>query len=105
MQLCNALANDSGRSIAGPNLRAEVAPIMMVCLFICLGAREPKALLKWLAANRLTPYSMPGYKSTHVADLKKMLGKRDLMDLSAQQQAMLRLLIDKLETKLGKDAF
>uniref|UniRef100_A0A7S2Z0R7 Uncharacterized protein n=2 Tax=Eukaryota TaxID=2759 RepID=A0A7S2Z0R7_9CHLO len=100
MQQVNALSNDSGRSIGGSNLRTEVAPIMMICLFVCLGSRDTKGMLKWLRGNRLAPYSIPQYKSHHVQDLKKMVREKFLIDLSTEKEKQIRLMIERLESAL-----
>jgi len=73
-----------------------------LAVFLAIGDSDPMVTYKWITNNRLSLFSIPGFKCHIFEKLEKMVEKGETFGFTREQIEMLRLLRDKLTPLKGK---
>ena len=84
------------------HLADQVAPLKTLACFIAILDEDPMTAYKWLSGNRLSFFSIPGFKGKVYETIVTMVEKQDALQLSKGEVEMLSLLVEKLKPLEGK---
>ena len=80
----------------------QVAPLKTLACFIAILDEDPITAYKWLSGNRLSFFSIPGFKGHVYETIVTMVEKQETLQLSENEVKMLSLLVEKLKPLEGK---
>ena len=81
---------------------AHIQPLMALAVFICLFETDPTAGYQWMRKNRLSFFSIPGFKGEVYENVCKILENKKMLSLQEHDVAILRGLAYKLKPLEGK---
>jgi hypothetical protein len=90
-----------GYSLSGDSSR-QLDPIKLLAVFLVLLDKDPMVGYKWLAQNRLSFFSVPGFKCGIYEDLLEIAAKKKTFGISDSEAKLLLLMSAKLEPLKGK---
>lgn len=86
----------------GADTRAQIEPLKLLGLFFALLDKDPMVGLQWMQQNRLSFFSIPGFKGASYENLLKIVEKKSVLGLSDDEVSMLITLSNKLKALEGK---
>ena len=73
-----------------------------LAIFLAIVDKDPMVGYEWMKSNRLSFFSIPGFKSGIVDDLNKMIGDGEKLGFTDNEIRMFKLLSGKLEVLKDK---
>lgn len=81
---------------------AHIGPLMNLAGFLALFDKDPMVGYRWMKQNRLSFFSIPGFKGEVFENVCNIMEKREVLNLTDQDVALLAVLADKLKPLEGK---
>jgi len=86
----------------GTNLLDELRSNINLAIFIAILDPDPMTGYNWLKSNRLSAFSIPGFKGHIVEDMNTLVAKGKQLGSPSDQLEMIKKIADKLEPLCGK---
>lgn len=80
----------------------QVEPLKTLAFFMAILDENPMVAYKWLASNRLSFFSIPGFKGNVYETVLSMMEKQKVLQLTKEEMKVLSLVADKLRPLKGK---
>ena len=80
----------------------HMLPLKILAVFVAIFGTDPSEGHKWLKANRLSFFSVPGFKGEIVENLEKLIEEKDTFHYNDEDVADFRALTEALESLRGR---
>ena len=100
--LCLLVKGLALSEVAEVDLLSELRSNINLAIFIALLDKDPMVGYNWLKSNRLSVFSIPGFKGHVVEDMNSIVAKGKELGSPADQLEMIQQVADKLEPLRGK---
>ena len=90
-----------GGTSSSNNAVGHVQPILTLAAFLAVFDEKPKAGYTWIRKNRLSFFSIPGFKGQVYENLSKTIEKQKVLGFNSRDLAVVRALAHKLRPLKG----
>ena len=90
-----------GYKLSDTDTREKVKPIITLAMFIAILDKDPMVAIKWMKGNRLTMFSIPGFKGRCYEQMLLVCEKGKSLGFSENDIRTFEMIADKLEPLKG----